>query len=47
VVDECLRRVPDFELDPDTPSQWLSAQVGGMHHVPVRFAPGEAALSVA
>jgi cytochrome P450 len=37
---EFLRRIPEFELDPDGHTTWLKGQVSGMEHVPIAFAPG-------
>jgi cytochrome P450 len=39
-AEEFLRRIPDFELDRDTPTRWLHGQVGGMQEVPIVFPPG-------
>jgi cytochrome P450 len=39
-AEEFLRRIPDFELDPDGSTSWLHGQVGGMMQVPIVFPPG-------
>jgi hypothetical protein len=39
-MEELLRRIPDFELDPAGETTWLLGQVGGMQRVPVVFPPG-------
>jgi cytochrome P450 len=39
-MEELLRRIPEFELDPDRETSWLLGQVGGMQCVPVVFPPG-------
>jgi cytochrome P450 len=40
-AEQLLRRIPEFELDPDGETAWLRGQVSGMEHVPIVFAPGE------
>jgi cytochrome P450 len=40
VTEEFLRRIPDFELDPDRSSKWSCGQVAGMTSVPIVFEAG-------
>jgi cytochrome P450 len=37
---EFIRRVPVWELDPDSNPHWVAGQVGGMETVPIVFPPG-------
>lgn len=37
MIEEFLRRIPEFTLDPDRPARWVPGQVGGMHTVPILF----------
>jgi len=37
MIERFLARIPEFTLDPDLPTRWVSGQVGGMHAVPIRF----------
>lgn len=39
---ELLRRIPDFELDPDDNTSWLHGHISGMQRVPIVFESGEA-----
>lgn len=39
MIEQFLARIPEFTLDPERPSRWVSGQVGGMHAVPVVFEP--------
>jgi len=41
-MEELLRRLPEFELDPGSDRSWLLGQVGGMQSVPIVFPPGGA-----
>jgi hypothetical protein len=36
-MEELMRRIPEFELDPQGETSWLLGQVGGMQRVPVVF----------
>jgi cytochrome P450 len=40
MVEEFLRRVPEFELDQNRKPRWVSGQVGAMVEVPIVFEPG-------
>ena len=40
LLQEFLRRIPEFELDPEREPRWISGQVGAMHEVPIVFTPG-------
>lgn len=39
-VEEFLRRVPEYRLDPDVRPEWRHGQVSGMVQVPILFEPG-------
>jgi cytochrome P450 len=39
-IQELLRRIPNFALDPERASHWECGQVGGMHEVPIVFPRG-------
>jgi cytochrome P450 len=41
VVEEMLRRIPEFWLDPDDAPTWHGGQVHGMERVPIVFPTGE------
>ncbi|HLW69653.1 MAG TPA: cytochrome P450 [Candidatus Binataceae bacterium] len=41
VLEEFLKRIPEFELDRSQPSEWAAGQVAGMGTVPIVFEPGE------
>jgi len=41
VIEEFLKRIPDFELDHEKKAVWVSAQVSGMRRVPIVFEPGK------
>jgi len=43
VIEEFLKRIPDFELDRSNKAVWMSAQVSGMRRVPIVFEPGKRA----
>lgn len=38
--EEFMKRIPDWELDPNTPPRWLPGQVAGMETVGILFEPG-------
>ena len=40
LLEEFLDRIPEFELDPERSSRWVSGQVGAMVEVPIVFPPG-------
>ncbi|MDQ1735780.1 MAG: hypothetical protein QOH56_2031 [Pseudonocardiales bacterium] len=40
VTQELIKRIPDWELDPDRSPRWISGQTGGMASVPIVFEPG-------
>ncbi|MCU1500304.1 MAG: cinA, partial [Acidimicrobiales bacterium] len=40
VAEEFMRRIPEWELDPERASRWSPGQVGGMASVPIVFPPG-------
>jgi len=40
MIQEFLRRIPEFELDPARKPRWRSGQVGAMVEVPIVFPPG-------
>jgi cytochrome P450 len=40
VFEEFMRRIPEWELDPERTSSWLPGQVGGMVSVPIVFPSG-------
>lgn len=40
ILQELLRRMPDFAADPERRPRWVAGQVGAMHEVPVVFTPG-------
>jgi cytochrome P450 len=40
LAEEFMRRIPEWELDPERKSRWLPGQVGGMCSVPIVFPPG-------
>lgn len=40
VLEEFLRRIPDYEVDPKHPAMWNTGQVAGMVSVPIVFPPG-------
>lgn len=37
MIERFLARIPEFTLDPDLPTRWVSGQVGGMHAVPIQY----------
>jgi cytochrome P450 len=37
---EFLKRIPDFEIDPDKPIKWQAGQVSGVSELNVVFEPG-------
>jgi cytochrome P450 len=39
-INEFLKRIPDFSLDPNKECEWLMGQVAGMLHVPIVFPKG-------
>jgi cytochrome P450 len=41
VLQETLRRLPNFELDPDSKPEWTMGQVSGFHKVPIVFPEGD------
>jgi cytochrome P450 len=41
LLDELLRRIPDFELQPGAEAEWSKGQVQGVVKVPIQFAPGK------
>ena len=45
VVEEMLKRIPDFTFDATIGAQWIGGQVAGMEHVPVTFPPGKARVA--
>ncbi|MFA7597080.1 MAG: cytochrome P450, partial [Novosphingobium sp.] len=47
MIERFLARIPEFELDPERPTRWVSGQVGGMHEVPILFEPGKVSQSLA
>ena len=44
LLDELLRRLPDFELAEGADVAWSKGQVLGVVKVPIRFAPGRREL---
>jgi cytochrome P450 len=40
VLEEWLKRIPEWELDPEGHTHWYSGQVMGMDSVPIVFPPG-------
>lgn len=40
LLEEFLRRIPDFEIDDPSKVRWNPGQVQGYNSVPIRFAPG-------
>jgi cytochrome P450 len=40
LLEELLRRLPDFELQEGAETEWSKGQVQGVVKVPIRFAPG-------
>ena len=40
LLEELLRRIPDFELQQDAEVEWSKGQVQGVVKVPIRFTPG-------
>lgn len=40
-ITEFLKRIPEFELDPNKKPSWLMGQVSGMQSVPIVFPKGE------
>jgi cytochrome P450 len=40
IMEELLRRIPDFALDPEDAPRWHGGVVNGMEYVPVVFPPG-------
>lgn len=40
-ITELLRRIPEFDLDPEKKSTWTMGQVSGMQSVPIVFPPGK------
>ncbi len=45
IVEELLRRIPDFWLDPERKPKWHGGQVHGMEEVPIVFPPGGGAIA--
>ena len=45
LLEELLRRIPDFELEPGGDVEWASGQVQGVVKVPIRFTPGPREIS--
>ncbi|WP_345702745.1 cytochrome P450 [Pseudonocardia eucalypti] len=41
LLEELLRRIPEFGIDREIGSTWLASQVQGMVRVPIRFPPGK------
>jgi cytochrome P450 len=41
LLDELLRRIPDFELEEGAETEWSKGQVQGVVKVPIRFTPGQ------
>ena len=41
MLDELLRRLPDFELQDDAEAEWSKGQVQGVVRVPIQFPPGK------
>jgi cytochrome P450 len=41
MLDELLRRIPDFELQPGATAEWSKGQVQGVVRVPIQFPPGQ------
>lgn len=41
LLEELLRRIPDFELDNDETVEWSGGQVQGATRVPIKFTPGK------
>jgi cytochrome P450 len=39
-VEEFVKRIPEWELDPEGAPKWYAGQVGGMMEVPIVFPPG-------
>jgi cytochrome P450 len=35
IVEQFLKRYPDFDLDPEKPARWGVGQVSGMQEVPI------------
>lgn len=46
MIQEFLRRVPEFDLDLERPTVWVSGQVSAMHHVPIVFPAGKKEVGV-
>ncbi len=42
VLEEFLKRLPNYAIDESLGAKWMSGQVSGMVSVPVTFAPGTA-----
>jgi cytochrome P450 len=40
MLEEFLKRIPEFELDPERKPRWVGGQVGAMVEVPIVFPPG-------
>jgi cytochrome P450 len=40
VLEEFLKRLPEYAIDENLSAKWMSGQVAGMVSVPVRFTPG-------
>ena len=41
LLEELLRRLPDFELQPGAEAEWSKGQVQGVVRVPIQFPPGK------
>ncbi|HKP44058.1 cytochrome P450 [Mycobacterium sp.] len=41
LIEELLRRIPDFEIEDEALVEWSSGQVQGVTRLPVRFTPGQ------